>query len=74
MVYGVLQDSETGFPKELRGLDVQNIDQEILRLDSMIRGGINPRIPTVRIQCISLSNSTPVVIVRVQKSSISPHR
>ena len=74
LVYGVLQDSGTGFPKELRGLDVQNIDQEILRLDSMIRSGINPRIPTVRIQRISLSNSKTVVIVRVQKSWISPHR
>jgi hypothetical protein len=74
LVYGVLQDSETGFPKELRGLDVQNIDQEILRLDSMIRSGINPRIPTIRTQPISLSNSKTVVIVRVQKSWISPHR
>lgn len=74
LVYGVLQDNETGFPKELRGLDVQNIDQEILRLDSMIRSGIDPRMPTVRIQRISLSNSKTVVIVRVQKSWISPHR
>jgi hypothetical protein len=74
LVYGVLQDSGTGFPKELRGLDVQNIDQEILRLDSMIRSGINPRIPTVRIQSISLSNSKTVLIVRVQKSWISPHQ
>ena len=73
LVYGVLQDSETGFPKELRGLDVQNIDQEILRLESMIRSGINPR-PPVRTQPISLSNSKTVVIVRVQKSWISPHR
>ena len=74
LIFGIIQDSETGFPKELAGLDIKNVDQEILRLDSLIRDGVNPRIPSVKIWPITLSNSKTVLIVRVHKSWISPHR
>ena len=74
LIYGVLQDKETGFPKELTGLEVQNIDQETLRLESIIRTGIQPRL-TVKSQPIRLANSKFVLIVRVQSRSwIGPHR
>jgi len=73
LIFGIIQDSETGVPKELAGLDIGNVDQEILRLDNLIRGGINPRIPSVKIQPIALSNSKTVLIVRISKSWLSPH-
>lgn len=74
LVYGILQDNEIGLPKELGGLEVQNVDQEILRLESIIRDGIQPRL-TVRSQQIQLTNSKVALIVRVQgRSWISPHR
>lgn len=74
LIYGIIQDSETGVPKKLAGLDIENVDQEILRLDSLIRDGVDPRIPSLKIQPITLSNSKTVLIVRVHKSWISPHR
>jgi len=74
LIYGIVQDSETGVPKKLVGLDIENVDQEILRLDSLIRDGVDPRMPSVKIQPISLSNSKTVLIIRVNKSWISPHR
>ena len=74
LVYGIVQDSETGVPKELVGLSIGNVDQEILRLDNLIRDGINPRLPSVKIQPIPLSNSKTVLIIRIHKSWISPHR
>jgi hypothetical protein len=74
LIFGIIQDDETGFPRELAGLDIKNVDQEILRLDSMIRDGVDPRIPSVKIQPIGLSNSKTVLIIRVHKSWLSPHR
>jgi len=74
MILGVVQDGETGVPTELVGLDIGNVDQEILRLDSLIRGGLDPRIPSMKIKPITLSNSRIVLIIRVGKSWLSPHR
>jgi hypothetical protein len=74
LIYGIAQDNDTGFPQKVEGLDIRNADQEILRLESSIRDGIEPRIPSVAIQPIILSNTKTVLIVRVQKSWNSPHR
>jgi len=74
LIYGIIEDRDTGFPKSIEGLDIVNVDQEILRLENMIRDGIEPRIPGKIIQPIKLSNSKIVLIIRVQKSWISPHR
>jgi len=74
LVYGITEDKKTGIPKSLDGLDVDNPDQEILRLENMIRGGIEPRIPSVITEPIKLSNSKFALIIRVPKSWVSPHR
>lgn len=74
IIFGISQDNSSGLPKEIVGLDSTNIDREILRLDSIIRDGVEPRIPSVAIQPIRLSNSKTVLILRVQKSWITPHR
>ena len=74
LIYGIIQDSETGVPKKLAGMNIENVDQEILRLDSLIRDGIEPRIPSIHTKPIELSNSGIVLIIRISKSWISPHR
>ena len=74
LIYGIVEDRETGTPKSLDGLNIENVDQEILRLDNMIRTGIQPRIPSVRIQPVELKNSKYVLIIRVRQSWIGPHR
>jgi hypothetical protein len=51
-----------------------NKDQEILRLESIIRDGIEPRIPPIAIKPVPLANSKTIMIVRIQKSWLSPHR
>ena len=40
LIFGIIADKKTGAPKSLEGLSIENIDQEILRLENMIRGGI----------------------------------
>ncbi len=74
LIYGVAEDKKTGKPT-LDGLDITNVDQEILRLDSIIRTGIQPRLPSVIISPpIPLDNSKVALIIRIPKSWISPHR
>lgn len=75
IIYGITQDNETGYPSELLGIDLPNKDQEILRLESIIRDGIEPRIiPQVATQSVMLSNSKHIIIIRIHKSWLSPHR
>jgi len=74
IIYGISQDKETGSPKQLLGVEIKNIDQEILRLESMIRDGIEPRISTVRFGKVELPDSRIALIIRIGKSWIGPHR
>ncbi len=75
IIYGIIEDRKTGTPKSLDGLDIENIDQEILRLDNIIRAGIQPRLPSATISPpIPLENSKVALIIRVPKSWITPHR
>lgn len=72
LIYGVKEDK--GIPEEISGIDIDNIDELKQRLDNMIRDGIKARIPSVAIQPVSLANGKSVIIVRILKSWISPHR
>ena len=73
-IFGMVQDPDTGLPKDLQGLGIANVDQEILRLENMIRDGIAPRILSVATKSITLSNSKVALVIRIPKSWISPHR
>jgi predicted HTH transcriptional regulator len=75
IIFGMVEDKKTGTPKSLDGLSIENPDQEILRLDNIIRDGIEPRIPSVTISPpINLSNSEVALVIRIPKSWSSPHR
>lgn len=70
LIFGISTEEE--IPKALLGIDITA--PEITRLDSMIRDGIEPRLPSVIIQPIPLSNSKNILIIRITKSWLSPHR
>lgn len=75
LIYGMVEDKDTGKPKSLDGLDIQNVNEEVLRLEAIIRTGIQPRIPSVTVSPpIALENAKVALIIRVHKSWISPHR
>ena len=75
LIYGITEDKKTGKPKSLDGLDIENPDKEIQRLDNIIRTGIQPRLPLVAISpLIPLGNSKFALVIRVPKSWASPHR
>ncbi len=74
LIYGITSDKKTGTPKSVDGLSIENADQEILRLENMIRDGIGPRIASITTKSISLSNSGDALLIRIPKSWNSPHR
>jgi hypothetical protein len=75
LIYGIKEDKKTGKPKSLDGLDIENPDKEIQRLNNIIRTGIQPRLPSVTTSSpITLANQRFALVIRVPKSWSSPHR
>ena len=70
VIYGVSE--EDGIPKEV--LCIQgNIDAEVLRLESIARTSISPRIPALHIRYIEGFSNGGVIVIRIGKSWASPH-
>jgi hypothetical protein len=74
IVFGIVCDNSTGLPKSLDGLSTTNFDHEILRLESSIRDGIEPRISAIAPKLVVLSSRKSALIIRILKSWNSPHR
>ena len=72
IIYGIIEDK--GAAKTLPGMKIDDIDQTKTRIDSIIREGIDPRLPSFTIRDIALANSNRALIIRIGKSWISPHR
>jgi hypothetical protein len=66
--------SENGIANELSGLAANQTDAEILRLDNLLRDGLDPRIPGVAIHPIPLGDGSRVaLVIRVPRSWAGPH-
>jgi len=74
LIFGVKQDKDTGKISELVGIKKGNIDNEIQCLENMMRDGIQPRIPVKEIFPVPWLNKKTILIIRVSKSMIGPHR
>jgi hypothetical protein len=77
LVYGVTEVREdgkaTGIPETVDGLADVNPDAEGLRLESMLRDGIAPRLSNVRLRWVPGFSEGPVLIIRVARSWSGPH-
>lgn len=71
LIFGVTEID--GVASEISGLESGNVDEDILRLESIIRDGIEPRISGLVIRAVSLQTTKVVLIVRIPKSFASPH-
>lgn len=71
--YGVKEDKETGAASDLVGLSESNFDNLILRIESLIRTGVSPRIAAVQSKVVTLSNGKSVLLLRIPASWNSPH-
>ena len=78
ILYGVRERRDedgkpTGMPESADGLEAVNVDSEILRLESSIRTGLDPRVPGVRTKPIEGLSKGPLLLVWIPKSWSSPH-
>lgn len=71
LIFGMM--AQKGVATQLVDLHVQSLDAEILRLESVLRDGLDPRIPNVRFWPVTLASGVALVI-RVARSWIPPHR
>lgn len=55
------------------GVAVPDADAEVLRLDSVIRSGLDPRVVGLRIRAVPLMEGGHVILVRVPRSFARPH-
>lgn len=72
LIFGVRE--KRGVPEELEGVTVDNIDQAKLGLEHMMQNGIETQIRGVHIRDVKLDNGKYILVVRVPKSWIAPHR
>lgn len=63
-----------GIPRELTGLTNSNSDTEILKLENLVRDGIEPRITGIRMKSIPLDSGSFVILIRIPRSWNPPHR
>ena len=63
-----------GVATELCGVEVESLDRETLRLEQIVRDGIEPRMPKVEFQAIHLYDNRYVWLIRVPGSWVAPHR
>lgn len=61
-----------GVASGLVGLPNCNVDDEINRLESMVRDGIVPRIQGLRLRSIAADKRDPVIVIRVPQSWCGP--
>src|SRR5215510_6616741 len=71
LIYGI--EEQGGTPTKVVGLTLSDADAELLKLQSLILDGIDPRIPGVELRYVPLPNSGPVLIIHIPKSWVLPH-
>jgi len=72
LVIGVRE--EGGEAVDLAGLALADPDAELLKLEGIIRDGVEPRIPGVSMAMIALRENRYAIVIRVPRSWIGPHR
>jgi hypothetical protein len=63
-----------GLAQSISGVEISNLDGEKLRLEQLLAFCIEPRLPRCDIVAVDRDNNRHVIIVRVARSWIGPHR
>jgi hypothetical protein len=71
LIIGV--DEKMGLPTEVSPFSSANIDEELQRLDSILMSGVEPRLK-YQMHEIMNPEGGHVIIIRVEKSGLAPHR
>jgi hypothetical protein len=77
ILYGIEEEkgensSNSGIPGKIIGIQYNNIDNLILKMEDILGNSIQPRIPNIRIKSIEIS-SKPLIVIIIPKSYGLPH-
>src|SRR6266436_6718269 len=72
LIYGI--DAKDGVPVNLCGVEVASVDGLKLTWENRLRDCVEPQIPPIGIQNIELSSGRQIVILRIPRSWLAPHR
>jgi hypothetical protein len=77
LIFGIKERREngkpTGIPESICGVQTSNFDSLKLQLEHIIRTGVDPKLPSLRMREIACPDGT-VFIIRVGRSWTKPHR
>lgn len=71
LVFGVRESD--GIPTEINGIATSLFDDEKLRIENLLRDGLEPRIPVVQMGQIKVDSERSVLVIHVGKSWTAPH-
>lgn len=74
IIYGISENRNTGVPKEIVGIKLENVDTEIQRLNNILSMGLEPRIYGISIHSTKINTSNYVITIEIPKSWLGPHR
>ncbi|RTL51778.1 MAG: ATP-binding protein [Bradyrhizobiaceae bacterium] len=66
--------AEDGIATALSGVPLAGFDDEKLRLEQLMADNIQPRLPVVGFHSVPCGDANHVIVVRVQRSWLAPHR
>ena len=72
LVLGV--EETEGVATDLKGIEGLNLDAELLRMEQILRSGLEPTVSGIRMKAIPLANGRSVLLIRVPQSWSPPHR
>ena len=72
LVLGVADQDGRAISAE--GIEVESVDEEIRRLEEILRNGLEPRLPPVEIHRIASTDQKIFIVIRVPRSFLAPHR
>lgn len=67
-------EEQDGMPISISGISDINPDEEVLRIEQIIRSGLEPNIQGIRTLAVSLDNGAHCIVSRVPRSWHPPHR
>jgi predicted HTH transcriptional regulator len=74
LIFGITEDRTTGLPQAIKGFVVGNLDEELRKIESLIRDGIQPRLARVDIRSFKFSDGLIVLLIRIAKGWNAPHQ
>lgn len=74
LIFGIQEAEDTHTPCNLCGIQIDNVENLILKLESMFRDSFQPRIPDIQIKAIPISVGNSLLLIRIPRSYRLPHR